>query len=68
MADSLSARTVINRSRSSIPRGTASTPHRTTLREVMLLAISDICTDVGEAFTSERAGRKFVWRRMRHFL
>jgi hypothetical protein len=34
----------------------------------MLLAISDICADGGEAFTGKSAGRKFVWRHKRRFL
>jgi hypothetical protein len=34
----------------------------------MLLAISDICADMGEAFTGKRAGRKFMWRHTWRFL
>jgi hypothetical protein len=36
-------------------------PHRTTSREAMLLAISDICADMGEASLGARAKRKFMW-------
>jgi hypothetical protein len=33
----------------------------------MLLAISDICADLGEAFPVESTRRKFMWRRIGHF-
>jgi hypothetical protein len=38
------------------------------LRAVLVLAISDICADVGEAFLGTTSKRKFVWRQMRRFL
>jgi hypothetical protein len=34
----------------------------------MLLAISDICADLGEASLGTRGERRFMWRHMRRFL
>jgi hypothetical protein len=68
VADSFSARPAMVTLRSPISRGTALTPRGTTSREAMLLAISDICAHLGEAFTGKSAGRKFMWRHMGHFL
>jgi hypothetical protein len=49
-------------------RGTVSTPHCTTSRAAALLAISDICVDLGEASLGKHGDRRFMWRHTRHFL
>jgi hypothetical protein len=46
----------------------ASTPHSAASRARLIVAISDICVDMGEASPGTGAGRKFMWRQPSCFL